>query len=134
MSRFESWRQDEQNKVLAAAAPCCNACLKPAVSRVEVRTDTARSVLCAACAVALAMECLSRGQRCAVSAFVPAAISIFVASDGWYSPTFANVRAHQAMLDERAQSFALLPGPLFSRLRFQLRLEHASSLSTTRSG
>jgi hypothetical protein len=106
MSRFESWRQDEQNKVLTAAAPCCNACLKPAGSRVEVKTDTARSVLCAACAVALAMECLTRRERCVVSAFTPPAISIFVASDNFYSPNCADVRAHQALLDERAQSFA----------------------------
>jgi len=106
MSRFESWRRDEDDKVRAAAASCCNACLKPEGSRVEVRTDTTRQILCAACAVGMAMECLSRRERCVVSAFTTPATSLFVAADGWYSPNCSDVRAHQAMLDERAQSFA----------------------------
>jgi hypothetical protein len=89
-----------------STARACNRCLKPSGSRVEVRTDTQRVVVCAPCAVTIAAESFEHGLGCVVLPFAEPRQSVFVAGDGFYSPLVADVDLHQRELEAASRRFS----------------------------
>ena len=80
----------------------CNNCLADVDSRVEIISNNSRQLACGACAVAIA----KMDPRAEIRPFVAKQITMFVASDGWYSREPKLVDSRQRELDQKARRFA----------------------------
>lgn len=80
----------------------CNECTRLVGMRVEVRTSSQRLVVCATCAVTIA----ATDATARIVAHTPPMASLFVCSDGWYSPRAIDAKTHQDDLNAEATRFA----------------------------
>lgn len=80
----------------------CNECGRIVGLRVEVRTADQRLVVCASCAVTIAAS----HPEARIVANTPPMASLFVCSDGWYSPRAIDAKMHQETLNAEATRFA----------------------------
>lgn len=85
-------------------ARMCNRCLALVPHRVEVRTATQRSIVCARCALELAT---SAEPVLKVLPVIREKISPFVCSDLSYRASDVDATAHQRTLDDSARRYAV---------------------------